>query len=252
MSLFSKKRKPAPSHVTGETDHPHHNNGGSNGSSSLMEETGGTRHPHHPLPPIPSSTNGHHSLPPSVPSRHHHSSSTTSSSAAAQVKQPKLVFHCQQAHGSPTGLISGFTNVKELYEKIAECYDIQPAEVHITLPQYYVTSASLRRTNILIYQIFWCQWKTVQFRVALSSFSFIFEKCLGRHFRVRWAEGQVAAAGAWAKWPALAESDLFSSDSTANKMHLLKSLAVMMETCRIRLSLSRDGHFLLFIAVRQN
>ena len=154
MSLFSKKRKPAPSHVTGETDHPHHNNGGSNGSSSLMEETGGTRHPHHPLPPIPSSTNGHHSLPPSVPSRHHHSSSTTSSSAAAQVKQPKLVFHCQQAHGSPTGLISGFTNVKELYEKIAECYDIQPAEVHITLPQYYVTSASLRRTNILIYQIF--------------------------------------------------------------------------------------------------
>jgi len=39
------------------------------------------------------------------------------------------VFHCQQAHGSPTGLISGFTNVKELYEKIAECYDIPSNEI---------------------------------------------------------------------------------------------------------------------------
>lgn len=138
MSLFSKKRKPV-SHVTGETDH--HHNSGSNGSSSLMEETVGGRHPHHPLPPIP--TNGHHSLPhqPSTPSRHHHSTTTGSNSAAAaaaaaQVKQPKLVFHCQQAHGSPTGLISGFTNVKELYEKIAECYDIQPAEVFSPLRSY--------------------------------------------------------------------------------------------------------------------
>ena len=45
--------------------------------------------------------------------------------------RPKLVFHCQQAHGSPTGVISGFTNVKELYQKIAECYDIDASEVFI-------------------------------------------------------------------------------------------------------------------------
>lgn len=43
--------------------------------------------------------------------------------------RPKLVFHCQQAQGSPTGVISGFTNVKELYQKIAECYDLKPSEV---------------------------------------------------------------------------------------------------------------------------
>ncbi|RNA14889.1 PDZ domain-containing GIPC3 [Brachionus plicatilis] len=43
--------------------------------------------------------------------------------------KPKLVFHCQLAHGSPTGLISGFSNVKELYSKIAECYDIQANEI---------------------------------------------------------------------------------------------------------------------------
>ncbi|XP_028158591.1 PDZ domain-containing protein GIPC1-like [Ostrinia furnacalis] len=42
-------------------------------------------------------------------------------------QKSQLVFHCQQAHGSPLGLISGFSNVKELYQKIAECYDF-PAE----------------------------------------------------------------------------------------------------------------------------
>ena len=43
--------------------------------------------------------------------------------------RPKLVFHCQLAHGSPTGIISGFTNVKELYQKIADCYDLPVSEV---------------------------------------------------------------------------------------------------------------------------
>lgn len=45
------------------------------------------------------------------------------------VTKPKLVFHCQQAQGSPTGLISGFSNVKELYQKIADCYDFSVEEV---------------------------------------------------------------------------------------------------------------------------
>lgn len=145
MSLFSKKRKPV-SHMTGETDH-HHNNSGSNGPSSGMEETSGGRHPHHPLPPIP--TNGHHSLPPSTPSRHHHPTPSSNSAASvAKVTQPKLVFHCQQAHGSPTGLISGFTNVKELYEKIAECYDIQPAEVSI-VSAFYATVIFFLSSTVL-------------------------------------------------------------------------------------------------------
>ncbi|XP_043510439.1 PDZ domain-containing protein GIPC3 isoform X2 [Frieseomelitta varia] len=39
------------------------------------------------------------------------------------------VFHCQLAHGSPTGLISGFNNVRELYQKIADCYDISMEEI---------------------------------------------------------------------------------------------------------------------------
>lgn len=43
--------------------------------------------------------------------------------------RPKLVFHTQLAHGSPTGRIEGFTNVKELYAKIAEAFNISPPEV---------------------------------------------------------------------------------------------------------------------------
>lgn len=45
------------------------------------------------------------------------------------VRKPQLVFHCQMAHGSPTGLISGFSNVRELYHKIAEFFDFPPSEV---------------------------------------------------------------------------------------------------------------------------
>lgn len=41
----------------------------------------------------------------------------------------QLTFHCQLAHGSPTGIINGFSNLKELYLKIAECYDIDASEI---------------------------------------------------------------------------------------------------------------------------
>ncbi|KOC61648.1 PDZ domain-containing protein GIPC1 [Habropoda laboriosa] len=47
---------------------------------------------------------------------------------SSRVSRPPLVFHCQLAHGSSTGLISGFSNVRELYQKIAECYDLPMEE----------------------------------------------------------------------------------------------------------------------------
>lgn len=52
--------------------------------------------------------------------------------------RPKLVFHTQLAHGSPTGRIEGFSNVKELYSKIAEAFNISPPEVraHLSLQEY--------------------------------------------------------------------------------------------------------------------
>ncbi|XP_061401685.1 PDZ domain-containing protein GIPC3 [Musca vetustissima] len=53
----------------------------------------------------------------------------TPSISESNVQKPQLVFHCQLAHGSPTGLITGFASVRELYKKIAECYDIPAEEI---------------------------------------------------------------------------------------------------------------------------
>lgn len=47
--------------------------------------------------------------------------------------RPKLVFHCQQAHGSPTASITGFSNVKELYSSIADAFQLSPTDVSIML-----------------------------------------------------------------------------------------------------------------------
>ncbi|XP_031666135.1 PDZ domain-containing protein GIPC1-like [Oncorhynchus kisutch] len=43
--------------------------------------------------------------------------------------RPKLEFHTQLAHGSPTGRIEGFNNVKELYGKIAETFNLSQPEI---------------------------------------------------------------------------------------------------------------------------
>ncbi len=118
MPLFDRKKgKPQ-----GEVDH--------NGSSLSSDDR--YPHSHHQQQQPQQQNNGH---PKSYSNNGHgghghghdqHGPPSTASSAS--IKPPKLVFHCQQAHGSPTGLISGFTNVKELYEKIAECYDIPANE----------------------------------------------------------------------------------------------------------------------------
>ena len=44
---------------------------------------------------------------------------------------PKFVFYCQLAHGSATGKVEGFTNVKELYQKIAEVFKLHANEVSV-------------------------------------------------------------------------------------------------------------------------
>ncbi|CAF3477353.1 unnamed protein product [Rotaria socialis] len=49
--------------------------------------------------------------------------------ASKRGEQQKLIFHCQLAHGSPTGVITGFSNVKELYQKIADCFEIPASTI---------------------------------------------------------------------------------------------------------------------------
>ncbi|XP_054911656.1 PDZ domain-containing protein GIPC3 [Poeciliopsis prolifica] len=51
------------------------------------------------------------------------------SAGPPEYPRPRLIFHTQLAHGSPTGRIHGFTNVKELYAKIAEVFNISPSEI---------------------------------------------------------------------------------------------------------------------------
>lgn len=72
-------------------------------------------------------------------------------SVAAQPKDPtstvtkaQLVFYCQLAHGSPTGLISGFSSVTELYQKIGEHYEFAPSEVSAVREFRRVLSVSMR------------------------------------------------------------------------------------------------------------
>jgi len=99
MPLFNKRsrRQPQPSEQQTTVDDENHNN---LNNSSKKKQTNTN------IPPPPNEN-----------------------APSAPVQRPQLVFHCQQAQGSPTGLISGFGNVKELYAKIAECYDFPSDDV---------------------------------------------------------------------------------------------------------------------------
>lgn len=55
-----------------------------------------------------------------------------------QQQEQQLAFYCQLAHGSPTGLISGFNNLRELYFKIGECFNIRPEDVSF-MHEFYLT-----------------------------------------------------------------------------------------------------------------
>lgn len=55
--------------------------------------------------------------------------SNNNNNSIPEKTKPPLVFHCQLAHGSPTGLIHDFSSVRELYQKIAECFDISEKDI---------------------------------------------------------------------------------------------------------------------------
>jgi len=63
---------------------------------------------------------------------------------------PKLVFHCQLAHGSRTGFISDFCNMKQLYEKIAESLAINFNDVSELLHFILVTLKVMASPNVKI------------------------------------------------------------------------------------------------------
>lgn len=115
MPLFNKKpnKLSASSTANGPAQQQHHHSDNNNLKSTISS-------------PIPSA-------PPSSHEKKHASQSAQYQQQHQQSPQNniknQLVFHCQLAHGSPTGLISGFSSVKELYQKIAECYDFAVDEI---------------------------------------------------------------------------------------------------------------------------
>jgi len=72
--------------------------------------------PPEPLPPPPQTTQR-------TPE------ATLPQSNAAVLRHRQLIFHAQLAHGSPTKKIVEFSNVKELYQRIAEAFGIPSSEV---------------------------------------------------------------------------------------------------------------------------
>lgn len=62
----------------------------------------------------------------------HPENQTTGRSPATPVtpvSRATLQFSCQLAHGSPTVFVSGFSSVKELYQKVGESFDFLYTEV---------------------------------------------------------------------------------------------------------------------------
>ncbi|KAB0795197.1 hypothetical protein PPYR_12036 [Photinus pyralis] len=79
-----------------------------------------------------------------APPTDHYENNNISKNENSTLSRPQLVFYCQLAHGSPTGLISGFSNVKELYQKIAEYFDFPPSEIlFCTLNTYKIDMKKL-------------------------------------------------------------------------------------------------------------
>ncbi|KAH8234461.1 hypothetical protein KR038_010581 [Drosophila bunnanda] len=77
-------------------------------------------------------------------SQGNHIANNNNNHNVADKSKPPLVFHCQLAHGSPTGLIHDFSSVRELYQKIAECFDISEKDIlFCTLNSHKVDMARL-------------------------------------------------------------------------------------------------------------
>lgn len=70
-------------------------------------------------------------------------------SPVSPVSKNTLQFHCQLAHGSPMAFVSGFSNVKELYTKIAECFDMEPSEVIFSRVFFCTKNCTLSQKDLI-------------------------------------------------------------------------------------------------------
>ena len=62
----------------------------------------------------------------------------------------ELLFHCQLAHGSATREIKDFSNVKELYSRIADCFSIAATDVS-PMTSFYPSNIILISVHFGVY-----------------------------------------------------------------------------------------------------
>lgn len=124
MPLFGKKKDTQKS--------PEHKSKGSNANNNHNDNghaiDKGNKHQQHGTPKKKNSSITSSILSSSNQAATDHYSRHSAADEMAQTK-PKLIFHCQQAHGSPTASISGFSNVKELYSSIGDAFEVDPTDV---------------------------------------------------------------------------------------------------------------------------
>lgn len=125
MPLFTKKPKvqivtPA---SNGSTPNSHHHQQQQQHDNNNLKSTISS-----PIPSMPANKSATERSRQAAAAAAAAAGSGTDQQSTGAIKN-QLVFHCQLAHGSPTGLISGFSSVKELYMKIAECYEFTVDEV---------------------------------------------------------------------------------------------------------------------------
>lgn len=98
-----------------------------------------------------------------------HQDQTESTDDNQNSSKTHLVFRCQLAHGSPTGFISDFKNVRELYQKIAECYDLPTSEVSFIFMtfffyhfiNYFSITITIRKSSVTIITVVLCVWEHI-------------------------------------------------------------------------------------------
>lgn len=79
---------------------------------------------------IPTENLAHIDAPPTLPPPEaNNTTATKSHTHSAAPSRKELLFHSQLAHGSSTKGVKDFSNVKELYQKIAEAFNLGPNEV---------------------------------------------------------------------------------------------------------------------------
>ncbi|XP_050093071.1 PDZ domain-containing protein GIPC3 [Anopheles aquasalis] len=127
MPLFNKKSTKISNPSPPMTKDPYHH------------DNNNYKNPPIPAAPVPHTIHDQHSMMSNGVGGH-----VGHDSVATTVTKPQLVFNCQLAHGSPTGFITGFASVKELYQKIAECYDFPMDEIlFCTLNSHKVDMSNL-------------------------------------------------------------------------------------------------------------